>query len=116
MLSQKRLCKSIFLIRCFIKTDKMKCLRSVSDSNIQIYGFKSVCMLLGYLFGVFIWSVCMLLWYLFCFKVTDQIKYSINESLITLDIRPWILILKSNVSLEYIKCFRITYYGSVVVW
>ena len=27
---------------------------------------------------------------LFCFKVTDQIKYSINESLITLDIRQWI--------------------------
>ena len=35
----------------------------------------------------------MLLMYLFCFKVTDQIKYSINESLITLDIGQWILIL-----------------------
>ena len=52
------------------------------------------------LHGVFF--VC----FLFCFKVTDQIKYSINESLITLDIGQWILILKSNASLEYIKCFR----------
>ena len=55
----------------------------------------------------------MLLGYLFCFKVTDHIKYSINESLITLDIGQWILILKSNVSLENNKCFRITYCGSV---
>ena len=42
----------------------------------------------------------MLLGYLFCFKVTDQIKYSINESLIILDMGLWISILKSNVSLE----------------
>ena len=48
--------------------------------------------------------------YLFCFKVTDQIKYSINNSLITLDVRQWIvLILKSNVPLECTKCFRFTY-------
>ena len=48
--------------------------------------------------------------YLFCFKVTDQIKYSINNSLITLDIRQWVvLILKSNVPLDCIKCIMFTY-------
>ena len=75
---------------------KTKCLRLVSDSIIQICEVKVVCMLLGYLL---------------CFKVLDQIKFSINESLITLDIGQWILILKSNVSLECIKCFRIMYCG-----
>ena len=37
-------------------------------------------------------AVWTLLGYLFCFKVTDQIKYSINESLITFDTGQWILI------------------------
>ena len=46
-----------------------------------------------------------------CFKVTDQIKYSINESLITFDIGQWVLTSKPNISLECIKCFRLTYCG-----
>ena len=66
------------------------------SSKIQIRGFNAVCMLLEYLF---------------CFKITDQMKYWINESLITLDIEQWILILKSNVSLEHIKCFKVFYCG-----
>ena len=74
----KTACKSLVLSRCLIKTDKMKCLTSIWDSKIQICGIKAVWMLLGYLF---------------CFKVNDQIKYSINESLITLDIGQWILLL-----------------------
>ena len=64
--------------------------------KIQICGFNAVCMLLEYLF---------------CFKVADQMKCWINESLITLDIEQWILILKSNVSLECIKCFKVFYCG-----
>ena len=51
------------------------------------------------------------LFILFCFKVTGQTKYLIKESLITLDIGQWILILTSNVSLECVKYFRVTYYG-----
>ena len=43
----------------FIKTDKMKCLRSMSNIKIQICGVKAACMLFGYLF---------------CFGVTDQTK------------------------------------------
>ena len=46
-------------------------LKTISDSKIQICDVKTVWMLLGYLF---------------CFKVTDQIKYSITESLSTFDI------------------------------
>ena len=71
-LSRKQLFKSFVLIRCFIKTDKMKCLRSISD--IKICGVKVACMLLGYFF---------------CFRVTDQIKHSINQPLITLQIGQW---------------------------
>ena len=52
----------------------MKCLRSISDIKTQIYGAKVVCMLLGYLF---------------CFKVTDEIKHSINLPLITLHVGQW---------------------------
>ena len=88
--------QKFFLVQYFMKTDQMKPLWTISDSKIQICGVKAVYMLLGHLF---------------CFKVTDQIKYSINESLIILDIGQWILVLKSNVSLECTKYFRDTYYG-----
>ena len=60
VLPRKQLCKSFVFIRCFIKTDKMKCLRSISDTE-----------------------------YLFCFGVTDQIKHSFNQSLISLHIGQW---------------------------
>ena len=73
-LSRKQFCKIFVLIRCLIRTDKMKCLRSISDIKTQIYGAKVVCMLLGYLF---------------CFKVTDEIKHSINLPLITLHVGQW---------------------------
>ena len=86
----------VFLVWYFKKTDQMKRLWTISDSKIQICGVKAVYMLLGHLF---------------CFKVTDQMKYSIDESLINLDIGQWILVLKSNVSLECTKYFRDTYCG-----
>ena len=46
----------------------MKCLRSIWDCKIQICRAKAICLLLGYLF---------------CFKVTNQIKFSINVSLVS---------------------------------
>ena len=81
LLSRRRLCKSLVL-------------RWNDYDQFQTVKFK--------LSGSRLFAWCIF----FCFKVTDQIKYSINESLIILDIGQWILILKSNASLEYIKCFR----------
>ena len=64
-----------YWIGCFIKTDKMKCLRSI---NFKFAGSRpSACY----------WG------YLFCFEVSGETNYSINESIITLDIEPWNLIL-----------------------
>ena len=40
LLSRKRLCKKMVLIWGIIKTDKMKCLRSISDRKIQNFGLR----------------------------------------------------------------------------
>ena len=96
LLSQKRLCKSFFWFDI-----SWTLIRWNACEQFQTVKFKFA---VSRPFTCY-WGIC------FCFKVTDQIKYSINESLIILDIGQWILVLKSNVSLECTKYFRDSYYG-----
>ena len=76
-----------------MKNDKIKCLKSISDKAVCMRGQGRL-----HAIGVFVFL-----------KVTDQIKYTINESLSTLNTGQWIL--KSYLSLECIKCIRVNYCG-----